>query len=183
MLGLLSPVASTEGDAGCASKLAHEALQLQERIGDVIGIVSTLETLAELAAANGRSAVAARLVGAAQKARETCGCRRPRVEEAALLRHLPTAAVLIDEVARLRMPPEAAARRGAQRSGGTSYPGRSSRVASLVATGPNNPEIAEQLMVSVKIVATHLTHIYRNVPWSDHLQLRRLVRERALTAG
>lgn len=56
-------------------------------------------------------------------------------------------------------------------------------MASLVATGLSNPEIAEQLMVSVKIVATLLTHICRKVPWSDRLELRRLVRERALTAG
>ena len=196
LLALLARLASTEGDTGRASKLAHEALQLQERIGDVIGIVSTLETLAELAATNGRSAVAARLFGAAQKARETCGCRRPRVEEAALLRNLPTVAALIDEgtwtaavtQGSALSPAEAVAyatrgrgSKGRPTFGWDSLTRVELEVANLVATGLSNPEIAEQLMVSVKTIATHLTHIYRKVPCGDRRQLRRLAREREQT--
>ena len=196
-LALLARLSGTEGDAGRASKLAHEALQLQERIGDVIGIVSTLETLAELAAANGRSAVAARLFGAAQQARETCGCRRPRVEEAALLRHLPTVAALIDQgewtaavtQGSALSPAEAVAyatrgrgAKGRPTFGWDSLTRVELEVAGLVAIGLSNPEIAEKLMLSVKTVATHLTHIYRKVPCSDRRELRRLARDRAQPA-
>ena len=196
LCALLARLAGTEGDAWRASKLAHEALQLQERIGDVIGIVSTLETLAELAAANGRSAVAARLFGAAQKARETCGCRRPRVEEAALLRHLPTVAALIEEgewatavtQGSTLSPAEAVAyatrgrgAKGRPTFGWDSLTRVELEVANLVATGLSNPEIAEKLMLSVKTVATHLTHIYRKVPCTDRRELRRLARERTET--
>lgn len=196
LLALLARLAGTEGDSGRASKLAHEALQLQERIGDVIGIVSTLETLAELAAANGRSAIAARLFGAAQKARETCGCRRPRVEEAALLRHLPAIAALIEEgewatavtQGSALSPAEAVlyATRGRGAKGRPTFGWDSLtrvelEVANLVANGLSNPEIAEKLMLSVKTVATHLTHVYRKVPCNDRRELRQLARERAET--
>ena len=131
-----------------ASKLANDVLQLQERIGDVIGIVSTLETLAELID-EGEWATA--------------------VTQGSTLS--PTEAV-------------AYATRGRGAKGRPAF-GRDSltrvelEVANLVAIGLSNPEIAEQLMVSVKTVATHLTHIYRKVPCSDRRELRRLARERA----
>ncbi|HET9051776.1 MAG TPA: tetratricopeptide repeat protein [Candidatus Dormibacteraeota bacterium] len=194
LLAALARLACTEADTQRAAKLAHEALQLQERIGDVLGIVGSLETLAEVAAASGRSAVAARLFGAAQQARETCGCRRPQVEAAALARHLPNVAALLDEgewATAVRQgstlsPAEAVSyatrgrgAKGRPPTGWDSLTRVELEIAGLVANGLSNPEIAERLMVSVKTVATHLSHVFRKLPVTDRRELRRMARERA----
>lgn len=139
--------------------------------------------------------MAARLFGAAQRARETCGCRRPHVEAAALARHLPNVAALLDEggwatavhQGATLSPAEAVSyatrgrgAKGRPSMGWDSLTRVELEIAGLVGSGLSNPEIAQRLMVSVKTVATHLSHMFRKIPVNDRRELRRMAQERAL---
>jgi DNA-binding CsgD family transcriptional regulator/tetratricopeptide (TPR) repeat protein len=195
VLTSLARLGALERDPERASRFAHEGLQVQERIGDVFGIIASLETLAELGAASGRSKVAARLYGAAQKAREARGCRRALVDEPARAQRLPQVAALLHSGAWA-----AAVSEGSQLStpDAVSYAvkGRGSKdrpaigwdsltraerdIANLVADGMSNREIGLRLLVSARTVETHLSHIYRKVPLANRRELGRAARERKL---
>ena len=193
---------SLEGDDDRAARFAHEGLQMQERIGDVIGIITSLETLAELGAASGRSKVAARLFGAAQRAREARGCLRPLADQPALLRRLPQLAALLESGAWTAavtegstLSPEQAVSYAVRGRGSKDRPpiGWESLtpaerdIATLVAEGMSNREIGLRLLVSARTVETHLSHIYAKVPVANRRELSRAARERSLleapTAG
>ncbi|HET9052351.1 MAG TPA: LuxR C-terminal-related transcriptional regulator, partial [Candidatus Dormibacteraeota bacterium] len=194
-LSSLALLSSREGDADRAATLVHEALQVQERIGDVIGIISSLETLAELAAASGRGVVAARLFGAAQRARDARGCCLPPGGERALLRRLPQLAGLLESGDWAQAVSEGANLSAAE---AVSYAarGRGSKdrpltgwdsltraerdIAHLVADGMSNREIGDRLLVSARTVETHLSHIFRKVPVANRRELCRVARERNL---
>ena len=191
----LARLAALEDDPDRAARSAHDALQVQERIGDVFGIITSLETLAELGAASGRSKVAARLFGAAQKAREARGCRRRLADEPARARRLPQVAALLDSGAWT-----AAVSEGSHLSTdeAVSYAvkGRGSKdrppigwesltraerdIANLVADGMSNREIGLRLFCSARTVETHLSHIYQKAPVANRRELGRAVRERNL---
>ena len=188
---------SQQGETDRAARCAHDALRLQERIGDVFGIIASLEILAELGAASGRSKVAARLFGAVEKAREARGCRRTLADEPARARRLPQVAALLGSGAW-----EAAVAEGSHLSTpeAVSYAvkGRGSKdrpaigwnsltraeadIANLVAEGMSNREIGLRLLVSARTVETHLSHIYRKVPVANRRELARATRERNIAA-
>jgi DNA-binding NarL/FixJ family response regulator len=72
---------------------------------------------------------------------------------------------LIEELARMRD------RGRREPTGGTRLTGREKAIASLVARGAGNKDIAEALAISVKTVKTHLTNIFKKLGVSSRLQL------------
>lgn len=80
-LGWLGRIACRQGDLPAAATLCAEALALRQTIGHKMGIVFSLDLgYSELAMAAGRPAVAARLLGAVEHARQEHGRPREPVE-------------------------------------------------------------------------------------------------------
>jgi predicted ATPase/DNA-binding CsgD family transcriptional regulator len=169
-----------------AAALYGEGLALFSGPGDALFTARCLQGLAVALAAQGDDVRAARLMGAAEILRERIGAVPPAGERAELAgaiagvrRHLAPErfaaawaegrttplARLIDEVqtddpaAHRRAGPEPA-HRGAVPAGLTE---REAEVLRLLAAGRTNKEIAQALVVSVRTVENHLTHIYGKI--------------------
>lgn len=189
----LGELPRTNGDAARAAALHREALELRNQIGDVPGIVASLEAIARLAVAVDRPQHGVRLLGAAQALRDRGGYARLPWEAS---RHQADFAL-----ARERLPPEefeaahadggtlsleeavALARRGSARrtrpaSGWASLTESERQVATLVAESMTNPEIAETLYISLGTVKAHLSHIFAKLGIPGRRELAREVRRR-----
>jgi DNA-binding NarL/FixJ family response regulator len=102
----------------------------------------------------------------------------PRTTPAALLRKavqlVEAGEIWIGRRVMLRLIEELAALHGGARhhlGGGGQLTGRETAIASLVARGAGNKEIAQTLSISVKTVKTHLTNIFKKLGLSSRLQL------------
>lgn len=173
-LGSLAVLARDAGDGDQAARMAYQSVEAHERIGDAIGIVSSLEMLAELGAQAARPAVAARLTGAADSVRQSLSCRRTPAEEADHARVMETLATRLEagELAQAQaqgatMTLAEAVSYATKGWGSKARPAtgwdsltRAERdVATLVGEGLTNREIGERLFVSARTVSTHVSHI------------------------
>jgi DNA-binding CsgD family transcriptional regulator/tetratricopeptide (TPR) repeat protein len=162
------------------------ALETYDEIGDVVGVLDALEALAATRAAQGRYPVAARLLGAADSARRALGSLPPsesRIERdesmAAGIAHMGSEAwrQAWDEGAPRSVDEAAAyARRGrGHRSraakGWASLTNTERVVARLVAQGLTNQEIASRLLVSVRTVESHVSHVLAKLGLSSRRQV------------
>lgn len=173
-LDRLGTVARGQRKGDEAAMLGHRGLELYKQVGALPAIASSLESLAGLAA-EGRSEVAARLLGAAQAIRDPQGYARSRPEQAAYeldLARVRSAlgaeafAAAWDEGAALS-PEEAVAyalrgRRSRDRptSGWDSLTSAENEVVRLVGEGLSNAEVGRRLFISPRTVGHHLTHVF-----------------------
>ena len=183
---------ATDGHTRRATRLAHEGLELVEDIGDVVGITGAVETLAELAAVAGRPLVAARLYGAADRARADLGAPRTagtKADRARCVRRLTgelgrsALTLALADGSSLTLP-EAVSfaakgwdRRARPPTGWASLTRAERDVAALAAEDLTLAEIAARLFVSPRTVATHLAHIYRKLDIGSKRELGRAARE------
>ncbi len=185
----LARIARWRDDLHRADELVHDALAGYLACGDRLGVVEAIEDLAALAADLESWAEAARLLGAAEAARDATGyVRRPS--------EAPSHAGVID---RLRdqlgdddlsaawaegraLSLEAAAayarkRRGSRKrpsAGWASLTPTELQVAHLVAEGLTNPAIAERLFISRGTVKVHLSHIFTKLSVTNRTELAAL---------
>ena len=171
----LARVAAGGGDWATAEHLTHQALADQAARGDEIDIPDSLDALAEIAAGLESHEEAARLLGAADRARGDLGVMRWSTEQErsdALAQRLRQAlgddaltvacaaggALSLDEaIAYVRRA------RGARRrpSGGwESLTPTELEIVRHAAAGLTNPEIGERMFISRGTVKVHLSHIY-----------------------
>jgi DNA-binding CsgD family transcriptional regulator len=176
-------IASRAGDAAAAGAAYGEALGLCRDTGSSAGdLAACLEGVAAAAAAGGQPARAARFLGAAGVAREAAyASTMPGFEERygateravrAALGAEAYATLHADgrEVSLAEAAAEARDVAGSTRPGPEELPSHLARpaglsareveVLALLAAGHTNPEIARALVLSVRTVEKHVTHIY-----------------------
>jgi DNA-binding CsgD family transcriptional regulator len=185
-----------------ANDYFHQALNVRVRLGNVLGVAECLEGFAG-ALVNDQPRRAVVLLGAAAELRERAGAPVPASEQARY--------DLLQERARQQQPEESfvaawAAGRAltmqaaielatqpeppqlkppaadTEDHSGDPLTRRERQIARLVALGRSNREVAEELVVGVRTVETHLEHIFRKLEvqtrsqvavWaSQHDQLR-----------
>ena len=171
----LARVAAARGDWAAAERLAHQALGDQAQRGERLDIPDTLDTFAEVAAGLESHREAARLLGAAGRARADLGLARwspeqqrsealaERLREAlgepalTAARTEGEALSLDDAIGYLRRA------RGARKrpsSGWESLTPTELEIVRHAADGLTNPEIGERMFISRGTVKVHLSHIY-----------------------
>ncbi|MGH2870262.1 MAG: helix-turn-helix transcriptional regulator [Solirubrobacteraceae bacterium] len=175
-----------------AGNRLHEALALQIEHQLRPDAIDTLEALAELQIAGGRAAPGARLLGAAQRAREELELRRLPARKA----HFAEFRARGEELAGserwtaasedgLSLTLDAAfdyARRGrgqhvSSATGLASLTPTERSVAEAAAEGLTNAAIAARLLMSHGTVKAHLAHAYSKLGVANRLQLATLVQE------
>ena len=184
MLMISALIALVEGDVERAERDAERGLRLRSETGWLIHRLDSLEVVAAVRAASGDPTVALRLYASVAAERERLGATSLRAREVAA------------EVVRLRASVggeafetawnegyrtslgEAIAyalrgrgSRGRPASGWASLTPTEAQVASLVADGLSNPEIAEKLFMARRTVTTHLTHIFQKLGLRSRTEL------------
>jgi len=161
-----------------ALRLERSALDAKATFGDQLGIGLTIEVIAWIAAEQRRGREAALLLGAAEAIWGTIGMsvaampylsRRREQGIAAAKRLLPPAE--FDEVVEQgRAAPQAEAitvalgrSRVLRRGTGSLLTRREEEIARLVATGAGNQAIADELVISVRTVETHVESVLRKL--------------------
>lgn len=191
ILRRMGRVAIREGNHRRAASLIEESLRLNHDLGDKLGIARTLEAVADLSLAAGRSDLAA-VLALARGLRQDIGAPDCLVEESQLDRPLSSFDSLVERISvqaagsatdrpigetvqdAMKMlremggrPPRASAREKAP--GGLT--GREQEVVALVAEGLSNREIAKILFISERTVDSHLEHILTRLGFSSRAQI------------
>ena len=183
-------MAAVEGNYARSQALYEQGVGVAHKVGGKRTIPSGLDGLAATVAAQGNSAWAAHLWGAAEALREAIGTPLPPLEQASYKWAVVAARTELGEQAfatawaegRALSPEQALARPGPgalpastqeeQASSPTpmsppSYPdrltGREVEVLRVVAQGLTNEQVAQHLVISPRTVDTHLTSIYSKI--------------------
>lgn len=168
-------LARAEGHLGTAESELLAALAVQVRHGLRVRAAESLEVLAQLAAARESFVEAARLLGAADAAREATGGVRAPVDrpahdaavvalgtaidaEAFAVARAAGAALSLEQVGEYAL--RARGERKRPSSGWESLTPTELQVVGLAATGLTNAQIGEKLFVSPGTVKTHLQNVY-----------------------
>ena len=184
-LSQLARVVATQGDNSLAYALYVESLAIARELRHPGLIASCLEGLAQVMAAQARIFWAARLWGAAEALRASASLPRPPVEQPVHERSVATARHQLGEKAfaaawlqgRSMTPEQAFAAQGQEvppavpasmtaptTASPPNYPAgltaREVEVLRLVARGLTSTAIADELGLSEKTIAHHLTHIF-----------------------
>lgn len=190
----LGQVARLEADETQAGALHCDALALRHEIGDLRGVVDSLEALAASAVKAGRADQATRGLAAAEALRLAKGYVRSPCAEADFQASLAVARQALGDSLHAAAwaegtsmsPGEAVAdlSRGhrpywdqpVNGSGALTVAER--EVATLAAQGMTNAEIGETLFISTNTVKTHLTRVFAKLHLSSRRELtRRLTRD------
>jgi len=178
-------VAITAGEAGRASDDAHQALSIGRAMQSQTLIIDALECVGRLTQDTDDDK-AARLLGAADALRRATGYQRFRLHQSGYdtaVRALRTsmgsaafdqaweegAALTLDDA--VSYAQRGRGERGRPAVGWLSLTPAERDVASLVAEGLANKDIAARLFVSPRTVQTHLTHIYGKLGLTSRVQL------------
>jgi non-specific serine/threonine protein kinase len=209
-LAALGHLAVLRGDYEQSRILRQKSLRLRLELRDRRGISDCLEGLAWTAAAQGQAERAARLLGAAEAAREVTGfalsplhhwwaAERSRAVEATRASLGETGfaacwaegqAMPLDEAAAyalatdqspLTEPSPAPAPPGpVERHPTSPLSGREREVAALIAQGLTNRQIAEQLVISEWTADTHVRHILTKLDFRSRTQVAGWATEQGL---
>ncbi|MGH9178117.1 MAG: helix-turn-helix transcriptional regulator [Acidimicrobiales bacterium] len=181
-------LARTAGDLDACLRYRHQALELEERIGDLAALAQSLEELAALAMLGDGADKAARLFGAAWALRHNHGIARPAPLQAsydadvARARHSAAEedwARAWDQGTGLSVPAAvsyARKGRGGRRRPATgleSLTPAERDVVALVVQGLTNPEVGERLFISRRTVQHHLSHVYAKLGVKTRRELAR----------
>jgi DNA-binding CsgD family transcriptional regulator len=177
------------GDAGHAAELARAALRIKREVGDQIGAALCIETLAWIAASRRRPGRAAILLGAAASAREAIPASLPAplaphheaayatagglLGQAAFAAELAKGRALSPSrrvAAALEEPGKAELASGVQ-DRGIRLTARELEVATLVADGLSNKEIAGRIVISPRTAETHVKHIMDKLGFTARSQI------------
>jgi len=177
------------GDADHADELERAALRIKREVGDQIGSAMCIEALAWIAASQRRPGRAAILLGAAAAAREAIPASLPAPlgphHEAACATagRLLGEAVFAAELAKGRaLSPsrrigaalEELAKAGlaaGTQDRGIRLTAREAEVATLVADGLSNKQIALRMVISPRTVETHVQHIMDKLGFTARSQI------------
>ncbi len=179
-LCLLAKVAARQGDRALARELYEESLALASEVGRKELVASSLEGLAGIIADQGEAAWAVQLWGAAESLRIAMGIAIAPVELADYERAMAAAREKLGKKtfeARWAEGREMTAEQALAARGVGSVSSKVSKAASkpvyaagltarevevlrLVVRGMTNMQIAQELVLSEKTVATHLSHIF-----------------------
>jgi len=187
VLSVVAKIEACQGEHAAARALYEESLAIARKISSKLNIVVCLEGMASVLATQGEPARAARLWGAAEALRETMGAPIWPIERAAYERSVAAARALLGEMAfaaawaegrtmpleqvlaargpAAMLAPIPAGRPSAPqaKSSVTSPAGltrREHQVLRLLTMGQTNTQIAEQLVISLPTVNTHVGSIY-----------------------
>lgn len=172
-----------------ADALLHEALAIRLEIGVPIWLPQTLDSLALVAAGLESYAEAARLVGAADRARADLGLVRWPLDdpdiaemelglvealgaEAVAEARAEGASLALEEAIMWARRSRGERRRPSQ--GWESLTPTERRVVELVAQGLSNPEIAKRLFISSGTAKVHLAHIFQKTGVHSRAELAAL---------
>ncbi|MEX2394778.1 MAG: LuxR C-terminal-related transcriptional regulator, partial [Actinomycetota bacterium] len=179
-------VALSGGDAHRSEDLVHQSLDMAMHTGQRPDVCDLLDALAAAIAHQGRAEEAARLLGAAQHAREAMGSMRPpllaashetfvdQVRDALGGEAFGTA---LNAGAKLSLHEAVAyAQRGRGRRkrpshGWGSLTPMELQVVELVADGLTNPQIGEKLLISKRTVQSHLANVFAKLGVSSRAEL------------
>jgi predicted ATPase/DNA-binding CsgD family transcriptional regulator len=179
----LGTTATSQRDFGQAYEHLLLSLSMQAEIGDLVGIAMVLDRFASLACAQGQSARALRLGGAAAGLREQGGSRLPAHAQRKLDRALESARRELGTMAdaaveagralsREAAIDEALATRPTVRSPADAVLSqREAEVARHVARGLTNRQIAAELVIGEATVATHVVHILAKLGLTSRAQI------------
>jgi len=182
----LGRIAATGGDWAAAEQLAHKALAAQAERGDRVDIPDSLDALADVAAGLESQQEAARLLGAASRARADLGLARWKIDEvrADQLAQWLRDTIGDEAVASAWAEGEALTLDGAiayvRRARGTrkrpsggweSLTPTELEIVRHAAAGLTNPEIGARMFISRGTVKVHLSHIYAKLGLRNRSEL------------
>jgi predicted ATPase/DNA-binding NarL/FixJ family response regulator len=174
---LLSGLAAIDREAYSeAAPELERSLAIFTQMGDTLAMSSSIVTIARLAAARVGPEHAVRLLATAERMRATAGADWPAIQRAAYEHELTSARERLSDEAfadawaagSVVAPEKAIAEyRSAAAKSPPSYPAgltaREVEVLQLVATGLTDAQVAEDLVVSLRTVHSHLHSIYRKL--------------------
>jgi non-specific serine/threonine protein kinase len=176
---LLGIVKVELGDLAGARAVLAQGVPALVDIGDRFAIPGALSALAGLAAATGRPRAALNLAGAAAAYEETNHTYRPAALQTFLAKWLaaaqkaPSAARYVEDGRRLSLDEAVALGlaepRSAQATAGLTR--REAQVATLVARGLSNRQVAAELFLSVRTVEVHVDHVLSKLGFRSRTQL------------
>jgi predicted ATPase/DNA-binding CsgD family transcriptional regulator len=190
--GNLGNAAFYQGDFATAEARYRQSLRLGVDVGDKRIIAERLEELGWVASAQNRSQAAVRLFGAAEVLRETIGAPMPPANRSAHSHAVATARERLGEAGfgfiwsqgratRLERAIAEALEGGAAAEAAGPLTRRERDVAVLVAQGLSNREIADALVLSVRTVEAHVTHLLSKLDLRSRAQLALWAVEHGLT--
>jgi DNA-binding CsgD family transcriptional regulator len=177
------------GHASRARTYARDVLRLKAPFGDLMGLAMSVEVVAWAESEAGRSADAARLLGAAQVALASIGASlfghlledharclartREALGDPAFTRALDEgAAMRFDDAVALASGRRTPAPAPADAQGDeVRLTRRESEIAALVAEGLTNREIAERLVMAQRTAEAHVAHILGKLSFTSRTQL------------
>ncbi|MGH2542312.1 MAG: LuxR C-terminal-related transcriptional regulator, partial [Ardenticatenaceae bacterium] len=204
----LGQIASRRGDYEAANAFFRESLELNLAVASSRGVLASLAGLASVLAAHGHSARAVRLFGAVQTGLEDTGETLAVADQAGLVTTLATLrrdvspaafeaawiagqamtleqAVALVGPAPAAAPPSAAAtpsltslQAAKEQYGGLTA--RERQVATLIALGRTNREVAAELVVSIKTVEAHTGRIRQKLGVASRAEIALWAAEQGL---
>jgi predicted ATPase/class 3 adenylate cyclase/DNA-binding CsgD family transcriptional regulator len=194
---LLGRLATLEGDWSRAQSALQQALEIRFDHGFAVSVPQTIEALAEVANGLGSHHVAARLLGAADRARGELELKPWAPDRPRLDRCRETSREAIGDAGferafgegRQLAPADAVAwirrARGERRRperGWESLTPTEQRVVELVAEGLTNPQIGERMFISRGTVKVHLSHIFAKLSVATRAELAAEAARRAVAS-
>jgi DNA-binding CsgD family transcriptional regulator len=191
---LLARLAIGRGEWSEGDALAHKALAERVELGARVWIPQSLDPLAQVAAGLESYVEAARLLGAAERARSDLGLVRwsPDAPAFQLLERMledqlgaDAYAAVWAEGAAMRLEEaigwvrRARGTRKRPAGGWESLTPTERQVVELVAQGLTNPQVAERMFISRGTVKAHLAHIFQKLDVRSRSELAALTARRA----
>ena len=191
-------LALQEGDEAKAEKLFEESLELLREVNDNGAVAACLQSIGVAVAAQGRLVEAARLWGAAEAMCGTLGESLLPVEHALAARGVMAVRAELGEeafsaaysegqamtpeqaFAMLGQPGSSIRHKQASPSEGYNLTAREGEVLSLLAQGLTSAEIAEQLVIGLVTVNSHVRSIYNKLGVSSRAAATRFALEHRL---
>jgi DNA-binding CsgD family transcriptional regulator len=193
-MDVLARLAIADGHYVHARSATRESLLIRQDLGSRSVLTYSLESIAALAAAEGEPQCALQLAGAAASIRDAIGERQTPMGQAVVdqwlvpLQHargqdairsawetgraMPIEQALeLGLVATQTLATQSDRPPGESRQGATQLSPREQQVAALLANGLTNRQIAEQLVVSQRTVASHIEHILEKLGFASRHQV------------